>query len=132
MLRSLPADSAERIRLLAKFVERDYEKVNRAMKIRREYASKVAAVDQEIEGERQKLSAEEQGYKADEWLSRRLDAGLYSLQTVDVVIAWLVAEDEGVREKVKDLLGERDEGLEVVRGTLEGTDSSTLGYDNSH
>lgn len=117
MLRSLPADSAERIRLLAKFVEKNFEKIGTAVKIRREYASKVAAVDREISAERSKLPAEEQEEKADEWLSRRLDAGLYSLQTVDVVLAWLVAEDEGAGERVKALLGE---GLEVIRGTLEG------------
>ncbi|KAL8971481.1 MAG: hypothetical protein Q9197_003252 [Variospora fuerteventurae] len=119
MLRSLPANSAERIRLLAKFVEKDYEKIGRAVKIRREYAFKVAAVDQEISTERSALPAEEREEKADEWLSRRLDAGLYTLQTVDVVLAWLVAEDEGAKERVKVLLRERDEGLEVVRGTLE-------------
>ncbi|KAL8957225.1 MAG: hypothetical protein Q9193_005448 [Seirophora villosa] len=117
MLRSLPADSAERIRLLAKFVEKNFEKIGTAVKMRREYASKVAAVDREISAERSKLPAEEQEEKADEWLSRRLDAGLYSLQTVDVVLAWLVAEDEGAGERVKALLGE---GLEVIRGTLEG------------
>ncbi|KAI4289191.1 MAG: hypothetical protein L6R35_001545 [Caloplaca aegaea] len=119
MLRSLPANSAERIRLLAKFVEKDYKKIGRAVKIRRDYAFKVAAVDQEMSTERSALSAEEREEKADEWLSRRLDAGLYTLQTVDVVLAWLVAEDEGAKERVKALLGERDEGLEVVRGTLE-------------
>lgn len=120
MLRSLPSDSAERIRLLAKFVEKNFEKIGTAVKIRGEYASKVAAVDREISAERSKLPAEEQEEKADEWLSRRLDAGLYSLQTVDVVLAWLVAEDEGAGERVKTLLREKGEGLEVIRGTLEG------------
>ncbi|KAL8722221.1 MAG: hypothetical protein Q9225_001266 [Loekoesia sp. 1 TL-2023] len=118
MLRSLPANSAERIRLLAKFVEKDYEKIDRAMKIRREYASKVAAVDQEIQIERAKLSEEDQEDKADEWLSRRLDAGLYSLQTVDVILAWLVAEDSGAKKRIQGLLAERDESLDVVRATL--------------
>lgn len=120
MLRSLPADSAERIRLLAKFVEKDYQKIVRAVEIRREYAAKVAAVENELQNERARLSAEEQEDRADEWLSRRLDAGLYTLQTMDVVLAWLVAEDEGAREQVKSLLGERKEGLEVVRATLKG------------
>ncbi|KAL8769136.1 MAG: hypothetical protein Q9209_004770 [Squamulea sp. 1 TL-2023] len=119
MLRSLPGNSAERIRLLAKFVEKDYEKIDRTMKIRREYASKVAAVEQDIQRERSNLSAQEQEDMADEWLSRRMDAGLYSLQTADVVLAWLVAEDEGAKKRIQDLLGERDEGLEVVRATLQ-------------
>ena len=120
MLRSLPANSAERIRLLAKFVEKDYEKIDRGMKIRRGTASKVAAVDAEIQSERTKLSAQEQADKADEWLSRRLDAGLYSLQTVDVILAWLVAEDEGAKKRIQSLLAERDESLGVVKATLQG------------
>lgn len=130
MLRSLPANSAERIRLLAKFVEKDYEKLSRAVKIRSDYASKVAVVDRQIGGERATLSAEEQEDRADEWLSRRLDAGLYSLQTASVVLTWLVAEDEGAREKMKALLAERGEGLEGVRRTLEGMceSSVTLGF----
>lgn len=121
MLRSLPGNSAERIRLLAKFVEKDYEKIDRVMKIRREYASKVAAVDQDIQRERSRLSsAQEQVDRSDEWLSRRMDAGLYSLQTADVVLAWLVAEDAGAKKRIQGLLAERDESLEVVRATLQG------------
>ncbi|KAI4249631.1 MAG: hypothetical protein L6R40_000420 [Gallowayella cf. fulva] len=119
MLRSLPGNSSERIRLLGKFVEKDYEKINRTMKIRREFASKVGAVDQEIQGEKARLNAAGQADQADEWLSRRMDAGLYSLQTADVVLAWLVAEDAGAKKKVQALLAERDESLEVVRGSLQ-------------
>ncbi|KAI4265676.1 MAG: hypothetical protein L6R38_009246 [Xanthoria sp. 2 TBL-2021] len=120
MLRSLPGNSAERIRLLAKFVEKDYEKIDRVMKIRREYASKVAAVDQDIQREKSRpSSAQEQGDRGDEWLSRRMDAGLYSLQTADVVLAWLVAEDEGAKKRIQGLLAERDESLDVVRATLQ-------------
>ncbi|KAL9595627.1 MAG: hypothetical protein Q9219_006333 [cf. Caloplaca sp. 3 TL-2023] len=119
MLRSLPANSSQRIRLLAKFVEKDYEKIDQAMKIRREYASRVTTVDQEIQAERTNLSAVEQEDKADEWLSKRLDAGLYSLQTVDVILAWLVAEDGGAKTRIRGLLDERDESLEVLRTSLQ-------------
>ncbi|KAL9024782.1 MAG: hypothetical protein Q9196_006264 [Gyalolechia fulgens] len=119
MLRSLPANSAERIRFLAKFVEKEYEKIDRAMKIRREYASRVVAVDEEIRSEKAKLSAQAREDRADEWLSRRLDAGLYSLQTVDVILAWLVAEDSGAKKRIQGLLAERDESLDVIRTTLQ-------------
>ena len=80
MLRSLPADSASRIRLLAKFVEKDYEKIERLIKIRREYAQRVSNADQSIKDERLKYSKTEQEEQEDEWLSRRLDAGLFTLQ----------------------------------------------------
>lgn len=79
MLRSLPSDSAARIRLLAKFVEKDYEKLDRLVIVRREFASKTSIVDQEIERERATLLGG-QDDRADEWFSRRLDAGLFSLQ----------------------------------------------------
>ena len=80
MLRSLPAYAAPRIRLLAKFVERDYEKIGRLVEIRREYASKVSIVESDINRERADLSSAEQEDRGDEWVSRRLDAGLFSLQ----------------------------------------------------
>ena len=101
-------------------MEKDYEKINRAMQLRREYASRVAAVEQEIQIQKSKMSTEEQVDRADEWLSKRLDAGFYSLQTADMILAWLVAEDEGARTRIGSLLGDRDEGFEVLRATLKG------------
>ena len=80
LLRLLPAGSAGRIRVLAKFVEKDYEKIARLVKFRRDYAHKVRIVDEEIEQERRNVDAEEAQDRADEWFSRRLDAGLYCLQ----------------------------------------------------
>ena len=80
MLRSLRADSAPRIRLLAKFVEKDYEKIERLIKIRREYAQRVSTADQTIRDDRAKYPKKEQEEHEDEWLSRRLDAGFFTLQ----------------------------------------------------
>lgn len=119
MLRLLPANEAPRIRLLAKFVEKDYQACDRLVKLRREYASKVAAIDREIKQERARLSTEESDEKADEWFSRRLDAGLYVLQTVDVILAWLIAEDDGARRKIL-ALADRHDILKDIRVTLQG------------
>lgn len=60
-------------------MEKYYEKIERLVQLRRESSSKVATVEQEIKRERASnpIDAEEM---ADEWLSRRLDAGLFSLQ----------------------------------------------------
>ena len=33
----------------------------------------------------------------DRWYLRRLDEGLYTLQTVDYILAWVCMEDDGVR-----------------------------------
>lgn len=119
MLRLLPADSAERIRLLAKFVEKDYEKTEKLVKLRRECAARVKAVDEGIRAEQAQISAEEREDAADEWFSRRLDAGLFSLQTLDVVLAWLVAEDGGAKETVQKLLANQDESLKVIKETIQ-------------
>lgn len=80
LLRLLPAETAGRIRTLAKFMEKDYEKIGKLVKLRRDYVSRVSPVDESIEEERKTLAKEQQEAMSDEWFSRRLDAGLFSLQ----------------------------------------------------
>lgn len=80
LLRLLPGASAARIRTLAKFMEKDYEKIEKLIKLRRDYAAHLVPVERAIEKERKQYSAEDQEMLAGEWLSRRFDAGLFSLQ----------------------------------------------------
>lgn len=119
LLRLLPGGSAARIRTLAKFMEKDYEKIEKLIKLRREYASRVSPVEQVIDKERKRLTQEEQEIMVGEWLSRRFDAGLFSLQLIDVILAWLVAEDDGAKKKIQSLFADRDEDLSLVRKTLQ-------------
>ncbi|KAK5728512.1 hypothetical protein LTR15_001648 [Elasticomyces elasticus] len=114
LLRLLPGESGARIRTLAKFTGKGNEKVSKLLTLREDYARRVGAIDSDIYSEREVLSGEEVEEKADEYLSRRLDAGLYVLQTVDVILAWLVAEDSGVRELVSG-----GGMLEAVRESLQ-------------
>jgi beta-catenin-like protein 1 len=120
LLRLLPGGSAARIRTLAKFMEKDYEKIEKLIKLRRNYAARLSPVEQAIEKERRSLDQEEQEEMAGGWLSRRLDAGLFSLQTIDVILAWLVAEDDGAKSKISSLLADRDETMSLIRNTLQG------------
>lgn len=126
LLRLLPANESGRIRTLAKFVERDYEKLGKLVKLRRDYAARVAVVDNEIRNEQASLNAEEREEMVDEWDSRRLDAGLYCLQTIGVILAWLVAEDDGASKKIQALLADRDETLAVIRATIQGKFESCI------
>ena len=119
MLRQLPGNSASRVRLLAKFVENGYGTLERLVGQRREYSEKLGPVDERIRKERKERELEDPKTLADEWLSRRLDAGLFCLQTVDFILAWLVAEDEGARQRITSLLAERDEALTDIRRTLQ-------------
>ncbi|TKA75503.1 hypothetical protein B0A55_04653 [Friedmanniomyces simplex] len=114
LLRLLPGESAARIRTLAKFTEKEYEKVKKLVGLREEYARRVGTVDEDIRNEQAVSSADEVEGRADEYLSRRLDAGLYVLQTVDVILAWLVAEDAEVKNLI---VAERC--LDAVRGSLQ-------------
>ena len=120
MLRSLPANSAPRIRLLAKFEEKNWRIINMLVQTRREALSRLTLVDKDIEAEKANSPADDEAERADEWLSRRLDAGLYTLQTADVILAWLVAEDERAKELVEATLADKGEGLGVIKRTLEG------------
>ncbi|KAH7030778.1 Catenin-beta-like protein [Microdochium trichocladiopsis] len=135
LLRLLPAESPERIRTLAKFVEKNYEKTIKLVQLRRTYAARMAPIEQSIRMEQSRLSAEEKEEAADGWFLRRLDAGLYALQTLDVVLAWLVAEDDGARSVIEQELAERDETLAVIRNTLQeqldGMDTDDAGANES-
>jgi beta-catenin-like protein 1 len=120
LLRLLPANSSGRIRTLAKFVEKDYEKLGKLVKLRRDYATRVAVVNREIRNEHARLDADEREEMVDEWESRRLDAGLFCLQSIDVILAWLVAEDDGASKRIQSLLADHDESLAVVKATIQG------------
>lgn len=144
LLRLLPSGSAGRLRSLAKFVEKDYEKIAKIVKLRRQYAGQVQAVDKGIKDEQVMLSAKDLEDMADQWLSRRLDAGLFCLQvaaltgrpwavlltlssqTLDVILAWLVAEDDGARRRIEELLANHDESLSIIKVTLQGEKSLSI------
>ncbi|CAZ81290.1 unnamed protein product [Tuber melanosporum] len=119
LLTHLPADSASRIRTLAKFVEKDYEKIAKLTKLRTDYALRVAKVDAEIAVQREDLgSVVEEEEMAEEWFSKRLDAGLFCLQMTDRILAWLCAEDDGAKKRIGGLLGRAGGSLRDVRRTL--------------
>lgn len=117
MLRLLPANSAERIRVLAKFVEKDYEKADKLIKLRRDFAARLRLIDEQMEKDKQRYT-EDTDVEEERFL-RRLDAGLFTLQTIDVVLAWLIAEDDGARKKIKASLADRDETVDVIRTSLQ-------------
>ena len=95
---NLPSDSPARIRLLAKFVDSNYEKTDKLLDIRTSAQTRLIVVDREIDAEKEAMlkAAEEIGGEEDAWYLRRLDGGLYTLQTVDYILAWIIMEDDGV------------------------------------
>ncbi|KAF1937320.1 DUF1716-domain-containing protein [Clathrospora elynae] len=119
LLRSLPGNSDSRFRLLAKFLEKDYEKISKLVTLRRDYAARLAAFDAKMKGRKRGLSKEERDELELESIPTRLSEGLYCLERIDAILAWLIAEDEGAKKAVAKALGERDEGLADVKRTLQ-------------
>lgn len=118
LLRSLPGNSDARYRLLAKFLEKDYEKINKLVTLRRDYVTRVAAFDARIKEQKRSMSKEEQEELDAENIPTRLSEGLYCLERIDAILAWLVAEDDGAKDAIVKALAERDESLQDVKRTL--------------
>jgi len=134
---NLPSDTPPRIRLLAKFVENNYEKADKLLDIRTSAQARLTVTDREIDAEKQALleAGEKNGTEEeDAWYLRRLDGGFYTLQTVDYILAWIVMEDDGVgamrlharmllivfqiRDHVRQMLNRRNKSFQDVVSTL--------------
>ncbi|KAF9514143.1 hypothetical protein BS47DRAFT_1343472 [Hydnum rufescens UP504] len=114
---NLASDSPPRIRLLTKFVEAEYEKVDRLLEIRDSATSRLAAADKEIASEKAELLKEgETAMVEDEdvWYLRRLDGGLFTLQTVDYVLGWICMEDDGIRAHTQAMLGRKNKSVKDI------------------
>lgn len=118
---NLATDSPSRVRVLAKFVEGTYEKTDKLLDLRSTAAARLATVEREIAQERKVMEMEGETPGPDEegaWFLRRLDGGLYTLQTVDYILAWLLYEDDGIRAHVKTMLGRRNKSFVDIVVTL--------------
>ncbi|KAH9863745.1 hypothetical protein J1614_009677 [Plenodomus biglobosus] len=119
LLRSLPGNSDSRFRLLAKFLEKDYDKVTKLVTLRRDYVTRLAAFDTKLKDRKRGLSKEEIEELELENIPTRLSEGLYCLERIDAILAWLVAEDDGAKNAIVKALSERDESLADVKKTLQ-------------
>ncbi|GAQ81024.1 beta-catenin-like protein 1 [Klebsormidium nitens] len=106
-----------RDRILSKFVEREYEKVDRLMELFIKYQGRV----EEEEGRQQNLPADLQEDLSDEerYLAK-LGAGLYTLQLLALIAGSIWATDHrGMRERLLLLLHQQGLTLEVIRRVLQ-------------
>ena len=136
LLRYLPGDSAARIRMLAKWAEKGYEKVKRLCKLRQSLWARLEPITKQVEHERKEASKDESVDMEGVWLGRRLEAGLFSFQTTDVILAWLVAEDDAAMRSIEESLGKdafmriKDTLSEQIRGLdEEGSEDEKIAKD---
>lgn len=80
------ARGSRRDRVAAKFVENEFEKVDRLMELYGRYGARVAA-------EERRLGTSDESYDDEEVLLARMDAGLYTLQQVRVLLGSSGIED---------------------------------------
>ncbi|GBB94760.1 hypothetical protein RclHR1_02410006 [Rhizophagus clarus] len=118
LLKNLPRDSESRMRLINKFIENNYEKMDRLLEIRENYETKVENVNKEIEKERETLDGDDSEME-ELYLRRRLDGGLFTLQLVDITIAWICFEESAIKEHVSILLNRTGRSLSNVKTVLE-------------
>ncbi|KAI8638413.1 DUF1716-domain-containing protein [Parasitella parasitica] len=111
LLRYLTQEDVQRMRLLLKFTEDDYEKVDRLAEMKEQYENKDDAVKKELEDARGHLDEEDlEDFEADFYV-RRLDAGLFTLQRVCLLIAALSEENKGVRDRATMLLKRKGQDM---------------------
>jgi beta-catenin-like protein 1 len=107
MMRHFTRDDIQRLRLIQKFTQDDYEKVDRLVEMKQQYEERDQHVRTAIENEINEQVEEQEldDLRSEEYYLRRLDAGLFVLQRVCLVLGALCAEDQGVAAKVDLLLG---------------------------
>ncbi|KAG6868515.1 hypothetical protein C0993_001616 [Termitomyces sp. T159_Od127] len=106
---NIASDSPARIRLLAKFVELNYEKVDKLLEIRDGARTRLNVVEAEISKEKKAKAT---------WYLRRLDGGQFTLQLVDYILAWIIMEDDGIRAHALQMLRRQNQSIKNIVQTL--------------
>ncbi|KAF9095892.1 hypothetical protein BGX23_012438 [Mortierella sp. AD031] len=133
LVRNLPLESGHRLRVVRKFVEDDYAKLERLLDLREGYEARVKAFDEKIEQENRELGLDEDEIAEEEPVRalQRLETGLYVMQQIDLIVAHLCAEnldleeDESsenkeseIKSRVRMLLNRRGQSLDDIRENL--------------
>lgn len=106
---------AQRQRIFNKFAENDHEKVERVVELHFKYTEKVEKFEKEFLRRR----ASEDELDEEELYMEKLDAGLFTLQLVDYMMAEVfVNGSTSVVERLKKILGMKGGTMKKVRNVL--------------
>ena len=109
------------LRLMKKFMEKDYAKIDRLIELHAKYVTRLEDNDlKEIES-RKKNDVEDETFG--ERYSRRLENGLYTLQMIDILIAFVYTFDgkdgnKEIKERIIQVLNQCDMDIDQVKMTL--------------
>lgn len=107
---------SRRDRLLSKFVENEYEKIDRLVELYVRYADRVKAEMERLN----QLEFDDLEIDEDERYNRRLESGLYTLQLIAVILGHLwCSEHAGMRARIEQLLKLQKLSKEDVKDILQ-------------
>ncbi|KAF8529145.1 DUF1716-domain-containing protein [Hysterangium stoloniferum] len=117
---NIASESPARVRLLTKFVEGTYEKVDRLLEIRENAEGRLKLAEKEFARERENLvdGAIVGEDEEDTLYLRRLDSGLFVLQLVDYILGWICMEDDGIRNHVAMMMDRKNKTLKDIVNVL--------------
>lgn len=134
MMRLLPEDSSEQVRLLTKFIEKNYEKTAMLVLLHRRYGARLADAEDRASPPDPRNHPDEEELK---YTTLRLDNGLFTLQQIDMLIAMLLYQESGIGGKIRQLFSQRGEPIARLAAmlrerrsaldTLDDADSRDLG-----
>lgn len=115
---------AQRQRLLSKFIENDFEKVDRLMELHLKYLEKVENFDAQIEQDKQiNESLEDFEDENDAIYVKRLSGGLYTLQLIDYIILEISvssSDSAKIKQRLTQILNLRGQTMKTIRHVMRG------------
>lgn len=107
---------SRRERLLSKFIENEFEKIDRLMELYLRYADRVKAESKRLD----EMDDGEDELDEDEKYLAKLEAGLYTLQLLALIMGHLWAsENAGMRERLGLLLKQRRLSRDDIKAVLQ-------------
>lgn len=121
MLRN--SKGSQKQRLLSKFVENDFEKVDRLMELHLKYLEKVENIDREIENSKKFKKPDEEDEEEDDEEAhylKRLSGGLFTLQLVDYIVLEIAISPDGskIKERIYKILNLRSATLKTIKDIM--------------
>lgn len=115
---------SQKQRLLSKFVENDYEKVDRLMELHHKYLEKVEAIDKEIEEQKRfkrpgAVIDDEEDQEEANYL-KRLSGGLFTLQLIDYIVLEAAISPDGpkIKQRIQQILNLRGSSMKIIKDVM--------------
>lgn len=107
---------SRRERLLSKFVENEYEKIDRLMELYIRYSNRIKAETERLD----QLELDDLEMDEEERYNRKLESGLYTLQLIAVILGHLwCTEHTGMRTRIEVLLKQQKLSKKDVKDILQ-------------